>query len=156
MWTRGYNLATDFRPSDYQKSRFAHDLFPKYFKKIKAIPNPKRREVDFHLYLDDKLVGYAELEVKFVWKTKEWTNYPNIQFPARKAHFAQTELPTFMVMFNSDGSNALIVDAKTMAASPLVNRWTRRGKDFLYQVPLNKVVFGPESFERYVLERVKK
>jgi hypothetical protein len=81
---RGHDLATDFRPSDYAKSRFAHKIFPTYFKKIKAIPNPKKREVDFHLYLDDKLIGYAELEVKFVWKTHEWTQYPNIQFPAKK------------------------------------------------------------------------
>ena len=149
-------MATDFRPSDYAKSRFAHEIFPTYFKRIKAIPNPKKREVDFQLYLNDKLIGYAELEVKFVWKTQEWTQYPNVQFPARKAHFAQTDLPTFMVMFNATGSNALIVDAKTMVASPLVNIWTRRGKDFLYQVPLDKVVFGPENFERYILDKVKK
>jgi len=147
-------MATEFRPRNFKRSRFAHELFPKYFKRIKAEPNPKKRGVDFLLYLDDKLVGYAELEVKLVWETHEWSKFPNVQFPARKAHFAETDPPTFMVMFNAKGSNALIVDAKTMVASPLVHRWTRRGKDFLYQVPLDKIVFGPENFERYILEKL--
>jgi len=147
-------MATDFRPTDYKRGQFVHPIFPKFFKRIKAVPGPKKKGVDFLLYLNEKLIGYAELEVKFTWETHEWSKFPNIQFPVRKEHFARTDLPTFMVMFNATGSNALIVEAKTMVESPIVHRWTRRGKDFLYQVPLDKVVFGPEKFEDYILKKL--
>ena len=146
-------MATEFRVSDFSRSKFAHKRFPKLFKKLAAEPGKKKRGVDFILNYDDKVVAYAEIEVKLVWKRKQWPKkYPNVQFPVRKEHFARTDLPTFMVMFSASGSNALVVDAKTMAASPIVNRWTRRGKDFLYQVHLDKVVFGLDRIEEYILQ----
>ena len=149
-------MATEFRVRDFSRSRFAHRRFPKLFKKLVVEPNTKRRQVDFLLYYRDKLVGYAEVEVKLVWKRKVWPEkYPNVQFPGRKAHFARTKLPTFMVMFNASGSNALVVDAKTMRASPLVSRWTRRGTDLLFQVPLDKLAFGSEGIEQYILKHLR-
>lgn len=92
----------------------------------------KRIGPDKHLYLKGEIVGYAELEVKRVWKTKEWNNeWQTVQFPERKGHYPTKEYwqkkgikdklqenPVFLVMFNWDGSNGLIVDAKTVAESP--------------------------------------
>lgn len=150
-------MATEFRLRDFSRSKFAHKRFPKLFKKLVAEPNKKKRQVDFLLYLRNKLVGYAEVEVKLVWKRKAWPKkYPNVQFPGRKAHFARTKLPTFMVMFNASGSNALVVNAKTMRASPLVSRWTRRGTDLLFQVPLDKVALGSDKIEGYILKHLRK
>ncbi len=99
-------------------------------------------------------MAYAEVEVKLVWNTLDWRKFPNVQFPGRKGHFATTELPTFMVMFNSAGSNALTVSATDMASSPIVYRSTRRGEDRLYQVPLQKVVFGLDKIEPYILQKL--
>jgi hypothetical protein len=150
-------MATEFRLRDFSRSKFAHKRFPKLLKKLVAEPNKKKRQVDFLLYRRNKLVGYAEIEVKLVWKRKAWPKkYPNVQFPGRKAHFARTKLPTFMVMFNASGSNVLVVDAKTMRASPLVSRWTRRGTDLLFQVPLDKVALGPDKIEGYILKHLQK
>src|SRR3990170_871148 len=146
-------MATEFRVSDFTRSKFAHKKFPRLFKKLVAEPGKKQRGVDFLLNYENKLVAYAEIEVKLVWKRKAWPKkYPNVQFPVRKEHFARTDLPTFMVMFSKAGSNVLVVDAKTMASSPIVNRWTRRGKDLLYQVPLDKVVFGLDKVEDHIVK----
>ncbi len=150
-------MATEFRVRDFSRSKFAHKRFPKLFNKLVAEPNKRKRQVDFLLYNKGRLVAYAEVEVKLVWKRKAWPRkYPNVQFPGRKAHFARTKLPTFMIMFNASGSNVLVVDAKTMRASPLVSRWTRRGTDLLFQVPLDKVCFGSDKIESYVLRYLRR
>jgi len=154
----------DFSKENHNAGRFAHDLFPKFFKILEVKERYKRIGPDKHLYLKDELVAYAELEVKRVWITKEWNSeWSTIQFPERKGKFATDEYwegkrikdalprkPVFLVMFNHDGSNGLIVDVKTVAESPCPCLWSRRGAEHFYQVPVEKVLFGPENFESYI------
>lgn len=156
----------DFSKENHEAGKFAHDLFPKFFKILEVRERYKRIGPDKHLYLKGEIIAYAELEVKRVWKTKEWnTEWLTVQFPERKGHYPTDEYwqkkgikdklpkkPVFLVMFNFDGSNGLIVDAKTVAESPCPRIWSRRGAEHFYQVPVEKVVFGPENFEKYILD----
>lgn len=156
----------DFSKENHEAGKFAHDLFPKFFKILEVRERYKRIGPDKHLYFKGEIVAYAELEVKRVWKDKEWNaEWPTVQFPERKGHYPSDEYwqkrgikdklpkkPVFLVMFNHDGSNGLIVDAKTVAESPCPRVWSRRGAEHFYQVPVEKVVFGPENFEKHILD----
>lgn len=159
----------DFSKENHEAGQFAHTLFPNFFKVLEVRERYKRIGPDMHLCFKGEIVAYAELEVKRVWKTKEWnTEWATVQFPERKGHYPTDEywqkkgikdkLPqrsVFLVMFNHDGSNGLIVDAKTVAESPCPRIWSRRGMEHFYQVPVEKVVFGPENFERYILNSLE-
>ena len=158
----------DFSKENHDAGRFAHDLFPTFFKILDVRERYKKIGPDKHLYLNEEIVAYAELEVKRVWLTKEWNpEWDCVQFPERKGHYPTEEYwqkrgikdkmpkkPVFLVMFNHDGSNGLIVDAETVASSPCPRIWTRRGSEHFFQVPLEKVLFGPENFESYILNKL--
>jgi len=158
----------DFSKENHDAGRFAHDLFPTFFKILDVRERYKRIGPDKHLYFNEEIVAYAELEVKRVWTTKEWNSeWDTVQFPERKGKFAADEYwegkrikeallrkPVFLVMFNHDGSNGLIVDVKTVAESPCPRLWSRRCAEHFYQVPIDKVLFGPENFESYILSNL--
>ncbi|MBI5253625.1 MAG: hypothetical protein HY930_04415 [Euryarchaeota archaeon] len=145
----------DFSKENHDAAQFVKDLFPKFFKILEVREGYKRKGADKHIYYKGRLVAYAELEAKLVWKTVEWNkDWHHVQFAERKGRFAETDVPTFMIMFNKDGSNGLIVDAKTMVSSPCPRVWTRRGAEHFYQVPIEKVVFGPENFEKFILDKL--
>jgi hypothetical protein len=158
----------EFSQEDFEIARFAHTLFPTFFRILEVREGFSKKGPDKHLFRNGELVAYAELEVKRVWKTFEWnTTWATVQFPGRKGHYGTDaywqrpdivdclpKRPTFLVMFNFDGSNGLIVDAETVALSPKVHRPSRRGMDDFYQVPMEKVTFDPKKFEDYILKRI--
>lgn len=149
-------MPINFSKENQERAKFVHNLFPKFFRILEVKEGHKRKGADKHLYYQEKLVGYAKLEAKLVWTTKEWPEkWSTVQFAERKGRFAKTEVPTFMIMFNRDGTNGLIVDAETMAESPCPRVWSRRGAEHFYQVPIEKVVIGPENFEPYILNKLR-
>jgi len=149
-----------YEEEEAKASEFIYDMFKKQFKVLQVERNPKKRNADFFIKFKGKLIALAELERKKVWTNYDFpSKWDSVSFPKRKGKYAESELPVFMVMFNKDGTNGLIVDAKTMAKSQVVKKRavTRKyvtfGEEF-YHVPLNNVVFGMDKFEDYIMTRL--
>ncbi len=66
--------------------KFGRDVVKDYvssFWGMEARDNPDRYGIDLHLYKDDLLIGYAEVEVRLSWKTVEFP-YEDLNVPNRK------------------------------------------------------------------------
>lgn len=111
--------------------------------KYTVTENPKKTNVDL-LVADNegKHIFNIECEIKKVWKTKEFP-YESVQFPERKAKYANLDTPTIFVMFNHDLSSFLAVSGNSLLSSPCVevpNKYVHKGEKF-FQVPLTSVSF---------------
>lgn len=140
------------------RKRFDRELYEKYDKLAKErveslidkriyqiVENPKKRGVDLLIFRrrDGKHVLNIETEVKRVWKTKDF-KYDSVQFPERKAKYAQLEIPTLFVMFNESTKFYLAVKGNDLLKSPCVevpNKYCFK-EEYFFQVPLNKVRFN--------------
>jgi hypothetical protein len=128
-----------------ENDKKARDAVKAWFKDSEIytlIDNPKKMGVDLLLYVGDEHVGNIEVEVKRVWKGD--FSYDSVQFPQRKAKYAQLNKPTLFVMFSADFSQFLTVTGADLLSSPLAvvpNRYVYQGEQF-YQVPLDKVTFN--------------
>jgi len=146
----------------------AHAMYEKFVEilnsklKVLRMELTHKRNADCLIKYRDKLVAYAEFEWAARWKEYEFP-YPNtVHFPSAKAKYAEKDLPVFMITFNKDMTSALIVDAKTMIESRVVpvgravsptGKMATYGERFI-DVELNKVVFGVDKIENYILEKL--
>lgn len=102
----------------------------------------KKRDVDFKIFKGSEHVGYLEVEIKRVWKGKDFT-YDSVNFPERKWKYANLDKPTIFLMLNENCSHYLAVDGKALLSSPLKvvpNKYVGYGENF-FKVDLKKVVF---------------
>jgi|GEM_PF-1913522 hypothetical protein len=163
-----------YRPENARAGEAANEWLPRLLEALRAERKYKRKGPDMWLYYEDKHVGYIELEVKLDWETVEWPSvckqclkkglkkcehWDKVHFPERKARPLPKDFPIkpiFMVTFNRDGTNALVI-SHDMVFIPEhfgPRRWTRRGYEHFYEVPREKVVFGSDKIERYIIERL--
>ena len=144
----------------------AHAMYEKFVKilnskfKVLRMELTHKRNADCLIKHKDKLVAYAEFEWAARWKAYEFPYPDTVHFPSTKAKYAEKDLPVFMITFNKDMTNALIVDAKTMVGSRVVpvgravsptGKMATYGERFI-DVELNKVVFGVDKLENYILK----
>ena len=116
--------------------------FVSSFWSMQAQDNPNRYGVDLHLYKDDVLVGYAEVEVRLAWKTLEFP-YEDLNVPERKRKLLVQDLPTYFFSINKDGTAlfhckgeaVLEADVKEVA-----NKHVWKGEHF-FKVPLDKLTY---------------
>jgi len=145
----------------------AHAMYEEFAKmlnskfKVLQMELTHKRNADSLVKHKGKVVAYAEFEWAARWKVHEFP-YDTIHFPSTKAKYAEKDLPVFMITFNKDMTNALIVDAKTMVESRVVpvgravsptGKMATYGERFI-DVKLNKVVFGLDKLENYILEKL--
>lgn len=110
---------------------------------FKIIDPISRTDVDLLAYLEGNHLFNVEVEIKYVWKSKEFP-YDTVQFPQRKEKFCKKDKPTLFVMFNSETTSYLCVTSKDLLESPtkiISNKYVKYGEHF-FQVPLDKIVFN--------------
>jgi len=145
----------------------AHVMYEEFVKmlnsrlKVLHMELTHKRNADAFVKYKDKLVAYAEFEWAARWKEYKFP-YGTVHFPSTKAKYAEKDLPVFMITFNKDMTNALIVDAKTMIESHVVpvgravsptGKLATYGERFI-DVELSKVVFGLDKLEEYMLAKL--
>lgn len=155
------------KPMEVDLRKKAHAMYEKFAQilnlqfKVLRMELTRKRNADCFVLHKDKLVAYAELEWAARWKKYEWP-YDTVHFPSTKAKYAEKDLPVFMITFNNDMTNALIVDAKTMVESRIVpvgravsptGKLATYGERFI-DVELSKVVFGLDKLEHYMLTKL--
>lgn len=155
------------KPMEKDLMKKAHAKYEEFVKvlnsklKVLRMELTHKRNADCFVKYKGKLVAYAELEWAMRWKEHEFP-YDTIHFPSTKAKYAEKDLPVFMITFNKDITNALIVDAKTMVESHVVpvgravsptGKMTTYGERFI-DVELSKIVFGLDKLEDYMLAKL--
>jgi len=160
-----------YRPENAKLGEVTDKWFCDILKILRAERRYKRKGPDLWLYYGDKHVGYVELERKLDWETDEWPkvckqcsrrgrekceHWDKVHFPERKARPLPAgfpDKPIFMVTFNRGGTNALVIAHEEVFVPEYFGerRWTRRGYEHFYEVPKNRVVFGIDEIEKYIL-----
>lgn len=100
---------------------------------LRAEPHPDKYWVDLVVYKNNKLSGYAEVEVR------GWSPcpYETIHVPHRKDKFFDSELPTVFFALTKDLQNAYWIDAKYVVEHPVIevkNKEVPHGEMF-FDVP---------------------
>jgi hypothetical protein len=121
----------------------ARELAKKYYSDLDIKDNPDQYGVDLFAYKNGEHVSCIEVEIKRVWKGKDFP-YGTVQFPERKwKYVCQNDKPVVFFMANNNGTRALIVEGKDVVKAPLrmiPNKYV--GKDeYFFQVPLDKCTF---------------
>lgn len=125
--------------------KFGRDIVKSYvssFWGMEARDNPNRYGVDLHLYKDDLLVGYAEVEVRLSWKTVEFP-YEDLNVPNRKKKLLTQDMLTYFFSVNKDGTALFHCEAAAVLASEVKesrNKYVYQGELF-YKVPLDRLSY---------------
>ncbi len=109
---------------------------------VSFLENPDRYGVDLWMMRNQEIIAYVECEIKMVWKTYDFP-YNTIQFPERKAKFANLGKPTLFCMINDSRDRMLTIWGKDLITSPIKevpNKYKKTGELF-FQVPKSKAVF---------------
>jgi hypothetical protein len=91
-----------------------------------------------YVYNGDKLVAYAEAEVRQLWNTSNFY-FDTIHIPYRKKKYLQHDLPTFYFVINSMGTYAFVIMAENILKSPvkvMSNKFQK--KEMFFDVSKNK------------------
>jgi len=109
---------------------------------VSITENQNKYSVDLVLLYNNKIIGVAECERKLVWGDCEFP-YDSIQFPERKAKFANLGCPVMFCMLNKQCNRLAVVMGKTLLNSPkkqIANKYIASG-EYFFQVPTNKAMF---------------
>lgn len=111
-----------------------------------AIENPDCYGPDLIVFKNGDLIGYAECEVRTVWKNKEFP-FESLSLPFRKKKFltqaSAEEIKIIFLVFNSDFSAIAKVKGQAVSDSPVVERSNRLGpeNEKFFDIPLSQVDF---------------
>ena len=110
---------------------FDKSLYKKYDEKAKQLfeniapieytvsRNPCKTGVDLLIYKNGKLVAYAEVEMKIVWKGK--FKWDTIHLPSRKIKYCGLKHKTLFILFRSDGKQYFCFWDRVILRSNLIN-----------------------------------
>lgn len=103
--------------------KFGKDIVKKFFKSKGYIAkdNPDIYGIDLILYKKEKKVGYAEVEVKKKWTSVEYP-YNIMDIPKRKGKFFKTDLPSYFVMVNNEGTALQYINGQKILQSPIIRK----------------------------------
>lgn len=130
-----------YAENDEKSKNFTRNLLKG--SEYQVLDNPKKRGVDLLVYKDSKHICNIEVEIKLLWKTKDFP-YENVNIPVRKEKYAKLDKPTIFLMQNKDQTDYLCILDKDLLDSPkkeVPNKYSYAG-EFFYQVPLDKVIFN--------------
>ena len=103
--------------------------------------NENRYVVDLIIKRNGDIVGYAEVEVREVWKGEKFP-YEDLNIPYRKRKLFQNDLKTLFFSVNCDLTHMLWCDAKTILncrTQILSNKYARN--ETFFKVELNKLKY---------------
>lgn len=115
---------------------------------------PEDYDIDVAVYASEQdykagkdPIAFIELEVKES-RFRKWLKgqfpFPDIHFLYRKTgEIQQTALP-FWICYNEDGTDCAIAEMESFMSFPIA-RNTSPAKDFVYTLPKELFVFGPEN-----------
>lgn len=107
---------------------------------LTAIPNPiSEFIIDMHVYDDDdKLVAYAEAEVRPGWTSRRFP-WDTVHVPFRKKKYFNEDVPSFYFAFNHDASIACVIDKTDILKSNFgLSDNKYQNKELFFKVPLHK------------------
>ena len=106
---------------------------------IEARENPDKYGVDIILYRNDKTIGFAEVEVRLMWKGPKFP-YSTVNVPFRKKKLLDNELPTYFFAVNKDLSHVLCCDSEIILKCPVEENPNRfvKSDEYFYKIPVEK------------------
>jgi hypothetical protein len=105
---------------------------------IIAKDNPNVYGVDLLLYKENRLVGYAEVEVRNNWKTDAFP-YDTLNVPYRKKKLLENELPTFFFSINTLKTRMFCCKAESILECEVKENPNKyvKSDEYFYKVPVN-------------------
>jgi len=150
-----------FSEKDYEKNSIAFESLKKEFAFLYPVLRMEDYGVDVAIYngkraFEKKVepLCYLEIESKSNWKSYEFpSNFPDVQFLAKKQKFINMDKTVYWVLFNDDCSNAGIINFKNIVTCELdvVNCKNGIGDDFFYRIPKKDMMWGLSNIERFLI-----
>lgn len=108
--------------------------------KITAKDNPNLYGVDLILYKDNKMVGYAEVEVRNNWKTDAFP-YDTLNVPYRKKKLLENDLPTFFFSVNHIKTRMFCCKAEDILECEIKENPNKyvKSDEYFYKVPVSRL-----------------
>jgi hypothetical protein len=105
---------------------------------IDAKDNPNEYGVDLLLYRNDKLIGYAEVEVRNNWKTDAFP-YDTLNVPYRKKKLLDNDLPTFFFSVNNIRTRMFCCKAEDVLNCEIKENPNKyvKSDEYFYKVPVS-------------------
>lgn len=119
------------------------EIVKKYFKektKFIAEDNPNEYGVDLLLFNKDKLVGYAEVEVRKNWNSNEFP-FETLNVPLRKKKLLINDLPTYFFSINYIHTKMFCCESEIILNSQIQENKNKyvKSNEFFYKVPINEL-----------------
>ena len=115
---------------DYFKNKFNYNV----------IDNPNIYGVDLIIYRENKIVGYAEVEVRNSWNTDKFP-FDTLNVPLRKKKLFENELPTYFFSVNCIHTRMFCCDAEIIMGCEIKenkNKYVKKD-EYFYKVPVDKL-----------------
>lgn len=151
-----------FSEEYYKKNEMAFNSLKSSFNFLYPVLRKEDFGIDVAIYNGEraykkgaKPVCYAEIETKYHWKEREFPkHFKDVQFLAKKHKFVTLDRPVYWILFNRDCSNAGIInfrDIMTCELDIVTCNNPEIGDDYFYRIPKNKMTWGIENLERYLI-----
>lgn len=152
-----------FDSKDYVKNQMAFESLQKYFQFLYPHLRPEDYSVDVAVYNGERALQkgasplcYLEIESKSNWKGYDFpSNFPDVQFLAKKLKYVHLDIPVYWVLFNDDCSNAGIINLRKIPSydfDVVYCKTASIGYDFFYRIPRNEMVWGIQNIERFLIQ----
>lgn len=108
---------------------------------LHARDNPDQYGIDLVLYKNDKIVGFAEVEVRTNWSA---LNFPfdDLNVPLRKGKLFTNDLPSLFFSVNQPGTALLYCSSNLVMRSRIENSPNKYMRDeMFFKVPVEKMKF---------------
>jgi len=114
---------------------------------MNAQDNPDVYGVDLLLYKSDKIVGYAEVEVRNNWKTDHFP-FDELNIPLRKKKFFQLDMPLLFFAVKNDGTRLLYCGKSVILSSEIKESKNKyvTSNEYFFKVPIEKMNMGIVSY----------
>lgn len=151
-----------FNGTAYKKNDMAFEALQKHFQFLYPVLREEDFNVDVAIYNGKNAyekgfppICYVEIETKYHWAGRDFPrNFKDIQFLAKKHRFGTLEHPVYWILFNRDCTNATIINFKDIMTCELdivTCNNPEIGDDYFYRIPLNKMTWGIENLERFLI-----
>lgn len=152
-----------FSSKDYEKNQIAFESLQKHFTFLSPILRQEDYGIDVAVFNGENAfkkgatpLCYLEIESKSNWKGKEFpSQFPDVQFLAKKQRFLNLDIPVYWVLFNDDCTNAAIINLRKIPSFELDVVYCKPasiGYDFFYRIPKKEMVWGIQNIERFLVQ----
>jgi hypothetical protein len=107
---------------------------------LTAQDNPDIYGVDLIIYKENKIVGYAEVEVRNNWSSDTFP-YDTLNVPYRKKKLLENDKPTFFFSVNKPQTRMFCCTAEIVLNSNVEENRNKyvKSDEYFYKIPVNKL-----------------